>query len=107
MSPIGGVGINLAIQDAVAAASILVPILKERKPSQNDLRKIQEGRVHPTKFTQAVHVIIQNKSLQPYLGNKKKQNAPSILKLFQWIPFLRRFPARFIGLGIRSEKIEL
>lgn len=107
MSPIGGVGINLAIQDAVAAANILVPILKERKPSQNDLRKIQERRMYPTKFTQAVQVIIQNKSLQPYLGNKKKQNAPSILKLFQWIPFLRRFPARFIGLGIRSEKIEL
>lgn len=107
MSPIGGVGINLAIQDAVAAANILVPILKEGKPSQNDLRKIQERRLYPTKFTQAVQVIIQNKSLQPYLGNKKKQNAPSILKLFQWIPFLRRFPARFIGLGIRSEKIEL
>lgn len=107
MSPIGGVGINLAIQDAVAAANILVPAFKEGKPTQDDLRKIQERRMFPTKFTQGVQVFIQNKSLQPFLENKKKQNAPSILKLLQWIPFLRRFPARFIGLGIRSEKIEL
>ena len=107
MSPIGGVGVNLAIQDAVAAANVLVPILKTGKPTQRDLQKIQERRMYPTTFTQSVQVLIQNKSLQPFLGNKKKQNAPSILKLFQWVPFLRKLPARFIGLGIRAEKIEL
>ncbi len=107
MSPIGGVGVNLAIQDAVAAANILVPLLKNKKPTQSDLKKIQERRMYPTKFTQSIQVLIQNKSLKTFLGGKKKQSAPSILKLFQWIPSLRRLPARFIGLGIRAEKIEL
>ncbi len=107
MSPIGGVGVNLAIQDAVAAANVLVPILKNRKPNQSDLQKIQKQRMYPTKLTQTVQVLIQNKSLQPFLTNNKKQNAPSILKFLQCIPLLRRIPARFIGLGIRAEKIEL
>lgn len=107
MSPIGGVGINLAIQDAVAAANVLVPKFREGKPTQKDLQKIQERRMFATKFTQGVQVLIQNKSLQPFLDSKKQQSAPSILRLLDWIPFLRRYPARFIGLGIRSEKIEL
>lgn len=107
MSPIGGVGVNLAIQDAVATANILVPILKNGNPTVNDLKKIQKRRMYPTKFTQFLQVLIQDKSLKPFLANKKKQGIPSLLRLFQWFPFLRKYPAKFIGLGIRSEKIEL
>ncbi|MEZ4803207.1 MAG: FAD-dependent oxidoreductase [Gelidibacter sp.] len=107
MSPIGGVGVNLAIQDAVATANILVPVLRNGVPTLNDLRKIQKRRMYPTKFTQFLQVLIQNKSLQPFLSNKKKQGVPSLFRLFQWFPFLRVFPAKVIGVGIRSEKIEL
>jgi len=107
MSPIGGVGVNLAIQDAVAAANVLIPKLKQGTPSQLDFQKIQKRRMYPTKITQWFQLAIQNKSLRPFLDTHKKQSVPSIIKLFKWFPFLRRFPARYIGLGVRSEKIEL
>lgn len=107
MSPIGGVGVNLAIQDAVAASNILVPAFKNGTLTPNDLKRIQKRRTFPTRITQFGQVLIQNRSLQPFLESNKKLGAPLFLKLFEWFPFLRRFPARFIGLGIRSEKIEL
>lgn len=107
MSPIGGVGVNLAIQDAVAAANVLVPKLKNGSLTIKDFHKIQKRRTFPTKLTQFVQVTVQNRSFKPFLKEKKKQTPPSVLKLFKWFPFIRRFPARFIGLGFRSEKIEL
>jgi 2-polyprenyl-6-methoxyphenol hydroxylase-like FAD-dependent oxidoreductase len=108
MSPIGGVGINLAIQDAVAMANVLVPIFKNSNiPASKDLKKIQKRRMFPTKFTQGVQLLIQNKSLKPFLTDKKKDDVPSFLKLLKWFPPLRILPARFIGLGVRTEKIEL
>ena len=107
MSPIGGIGVNLAIQDAVATANVLVPILKKRMPNIQDLAKIQKRRLFPTKFTQFIQVMIQNKSVQPFLNQQTKQGAPSILKLFHWFPFLKKYPAKFIGIGIRPEQLEL
>ncbi|HAO09051.1 MAG TPA: hypothetical protein DCQ50_19190 [Chryseobacterium sp.] len=108
MSQIGGVGINLAIQDAVAAANVLVPLFKNGNiPTTNDLEKIQKRRMFPTKVTQGVQVLIQNKSLKPFLTDKNKDDVPSFLKLLKWFPPLRILPARFIGLGVRTEKIEL
>jgi 2-polyprenyl-6-methoxyphenol hydroxylase-like FAD-dependent oxidoreductase len=105
MSPVGGVGINLAIQDAVAAANALIPALRKGIPTEADLARIQERREFPARLTQRFQSLIQDKVLIPYLRSKQTAKVPWILRLFNWFPFLRWFPARFIGLGIRSEHV--
>jgi 2-polyprenyl-6-methoxyphenol hydroxylase-like FAD-dependent oxidoreductase len=105
MSPVGGVGINLAIQDAVAAANVLVPAFQKGTPTEADLIRIQERRDLPARMTQRFQVLIQDKVLIPYLHSKETMKMPWILRLFNWFPFLRWLPARFFGLGIRSEHV--
>jgi 2-polyprenyl-6-methoxyphenol hydroxylase-like FAD-dependent oxidoreductase len=105
MSPVGGIGINVAIQDAVAAANILAEPLKNKTLTENDLKRVQERRLFPTRVTQAAQVFMQNRVLKPILGNTQQTSVPFVLKLFQWFPFLRRIPARLVGIGVRPEHV--
>jgi 2-polyprenyl-6-methoxyphenol hydroxylase-like FAD-dependent oxidoreductase len=107
MSPIGGVGINLAIQDAVAAANVLAEPLRQTRLSMGDLRRIQNRREFPTRVTQGLQVAIQRRVIGPLLADTKQFKLPLILRLIAQIPFLRRIPARLIGMGIRPEHVRL
>ena len=107
MSPIGGVGINLAIQDAVATANLLGPKLQHGVPSYDDLKTVQARREFPTKVIQAFQVAAQNLLLAPTLRSTATPKPPFFVKLFDAVPWLRQFPARFIGMGVRPEHVEL
>ncbi len=106
MSPIGGVGINLAIQDAVAAANLLGPKLRQNNVTENDLEAVQRRRSFPTRATQRFQILIQNNVIRKILGSDKTLSAPWVLKLLQRWPVLRRIPARVLGLGFRPEHVK-
>jgi 2-polyprenyl-6-methoxyphenol hydroxylase-like FAD-dependent oxidoreductase len=106
MSPIGGVGINLAIQDAVATANILAGPLGRGTVNEGQLRKVQQRRQLPTRLTQRLQLFIQNRAIRPVLKSDQPVSPPMIFKLFRLWPWLRRFPARFIGLGFRPEHVQ-
>jgi 2-polyprenyl-6-methoxyphenol hydroxylase-like FAD-dependent oxidoreductase len=105
MSPIGGVGINLAIQDAVAAANILAERLSRNTVSLADLERVQLRRDFPTRMTQSLQIILQNNVIHRVLGNPDFR-LPSVMKLFNRWPFLRRIPARIVGVGFRAEHVK-
>ncbi len=107
MSPIGGVGINLAIQDAVATANILGPVLQQRMPELADLEKVQARREFPTRVIQGFQVAAQNALLAPTLRATQTPKAPWIFRLLNAWPWARQFPARFIGMGVRPEHVQL
>ena len=107
MSPIGGVGINLAIQDAVATANILGPVLQKRVPGLGDLKKVQKRRQFPTRVIQAFQVAAQNAVLAPTLATMRTPKPPLFVKLLNAWPWARQFPARFIGMGVRPEHVRL
>jgi 2-polyprenyl-6-methoxyphenol hydroxylase-like FAD-dependent oxidoreductase len=105
MSPVGGVGINLAIQDAVAAANLLwQPLSKGRVPAPQ-LASVQARREWPTKMMQAVQLFIQKRVISNVLGLTERPKPPFAVTLFNRFPLLRRFPARLIGLGFRPEHV--
>jgi 2-polyprenyl-6-methoxyphenol hydroxylase-like FAD-dependent oxidoreductase len=103
MSPIGGVGINLAIQDAVAAANILVPAFCTGSPRYGHLRAVQKRREFPTRATQWAQVLIQNRIIARIIGKDIHLTVPLPLRLLGIFPFLRRIPARLVGIGVRPE----
>jgi len=105
MSPVGGVGVNLAIQDAVAAANVLVPVLRRGRATQGDLRAVQQRRDFPTRVTQRAQVLIQDRVISAVLRGEDRPTAPLPLRLLSRFPWLRRLPARAIGLGVRPEHI--
>jgi 2-polyprenyl-6-methoxyphenol hydroxylase-like FAD-dependent oxidoreductase len=106
MSPIGGVGINLAIQDAVAAANILVPALSTGASADSQLQKVQARREFPTRMTQAVQIFAHKRFIGPALATKAPlMRLPLPLALLKRFPILRRIPARMVGLGFRPEHI--
>jgi 2-polyprenyl-6-methoxyphenol hydroxylase-like FAD-dependent oxidoreductase len=105
MSPAGGVGINLAIQDAVATANLLAEPLRRRVIGMDDLRRVQRRRMFPTRATQALQVLIQNKALDPLLEMTTTPKVPFIVRLMQHWTWLQRIPARFIGIGFRPEHV--
>ena len=105
MSPIGGVGINLAIQDAVAAANILALPLRDGVLTDTDLEAVQRRRTLPTRLIQAVQVAVQERVLDRVLGSDKPITAPWPLRLFNHLPWLARIPARLVGLGFRPEHV--
>jgi 2-polyprenyl-6-methoxyphenol hydroxylase-like FAD-dependent oxidoreductase len=105
MSPIGGVGVNLAIQDAVATANILGEPLRGKRVTLDDLRQVQRRRAFPTWATQKAQTIIQNQVIDPMLASGKTPKAPALLRLAQRWPYLQRIPARLIGLGFRPEHV--
>jgi 2-polyprenyl-6-methoxyphenol hydroxylase-like FAD-dependent oxidoreductase len=105
MSPIGGVGINMAVQDAVAAANRLAVPLLNGQVSDADLAAIERRRTPPVRFTQWMQLIIQKQVISRVLAGERRPKPPLLLKLFGMFPALRRIPARLLGLGIRPEHI--
>jgi 2-polyprenyl-6-methoxyphenol hydroxylase-like FAD-dependent oxidoreductase len=102
MSPAGGVGINLAIQDAVATANLLAEKLRSGPVSVDDLRKVQARREWPTRLIQGMQVFIHRRVVTGRASGDK-HSLPFVVRLLKWFPFLRQLPARFIGLGPRPE----
>jgi 2-polyprenyl-6-methoxyphenol hydroxylase-like FAD-dependent oxidoreductase len=107
MSPVGGVGINLAVQDAVAAANILAAPLRAKNVTDADLARVQARRLWPTRVIQAGQVMVQDRVLKPVISGSVNVEAPWILKLMQHLTVLQRIPARIIGLGIRPEHVSI
>ena len=107
MSPIGGVGINLAIQDAVAAANILAPRLLRGEISDGDLHAVQRRRELPTRAMQAVQIFLQERVIGRVLKSTEKPSPPLALRLLARWPLLQRLPARLIGLGFRPEHVRM
>lgn len=105
MSPVGGVGINLAIQDAVAAANLLAAPLRAGRVTFDQLRQVQRRRDWPTRMTQRLQLLIQDRVIKPVLGETGPLNAPWPLRLLVRFSFLRRIPARLIGVGFRPEHV--
>jgi 2-polyprenyl-6-methoxyphenol hydroxylase-like FAD-dependent oxidoreductase len=105
MSPIGGVGINLAVQDAVAAANILAYALRNGTPPLEMLRKVQKRRVLPTRLTQKVQVLVQDRVMRRVLSLTREPKPPLLVKLLNRYAFLRRIPARLFGIGFRPEHV--
>ncbi len=105
MSPIGGVGVNLAIQDAVAAANRLAAPLKAGTVSDDDLQAVQQRRSLPVRLTQRLQLAMQNRIIGPALSGTTRPKPPLLFKLFDLFPVLRRIPARLLGVGIRPEHV--
>jgi 2-polyprenyl-6-methoxyphenol hydroxylase-like FAD-dependent oxidoreductase len=105
MSPIGGVGINLAIQDAVAAANLLVEPLRRARLSTRDLAAVQRRREWPTRVVQLGQAVIQSKVLAPTLRSTGPPSVPGPLRALLGLPWVRDLPARAIGLGVRREHV--
>jgi 2-polyprenyl-6-methoxyphenol hydroxylase-like FAD-dependent oxidoreductase len=105
MSPIGGVGVNLAVQDAVAAANILWRPLKAATLGEDDLERVQKRREFPTRVTQRIQVFVQDRVIGRALGAGKAFKAPLALRLIARFAPLRRIPARLIALGVRPEHV--
>lgn len=105
MSPVGGVGINLAIQDAVATANALAEKLKAGPVGVSDLAGVQRRRTFPTKVTQWLQVQIQNRVISRALAARGPLRPPRVFRLFERFPRLRRIPARLIGVGVRPEHV--
>lgn len=106
MSPMGGVGINLAIQDAIAAGNILIPAFKNGSPTEIDFAEFQQRRWFPTRMTQRLQVFMQDRFLQPYLQTHKQvSRVPWQLKMLNSVPLLRAIPATLVGIGFRPEHV--
>jgi 2-polyprenyl-6-methoxyphenol hydroxylase-like FAD-dependent oxidoreductase len=105
MSPIGGVGINLAVQDAVAAANLLAGPLRAGIPSEADLAAVQKRRELPTNLTQRVQVFMQERVIRSVLSSRSTIQLPFALRLLQRWPALRRIPAYLVGVGVRPEHV--
>jgi 2-polyprenyl-6-methoxyphenol hydroxylase-like FAD-dependent oxidoreductase len=106
MSPVAGVGINLAIQDAVAAANLLAGPLRNGPPDLATLRRVQQRRLWPTKVTQWLQLMIQKQIIADALRATETPRPPLLLRLLDAWPWLRRLPARLIGMGVRPEHVE-
>jgi 2-polyprenyl-6-methoxyphenol hydroxylase-like FAD-dependent oxidoreductase len=105
MSPVGGVGINLAIQDAVAASNLLAEPLRRGRLTLRNLEAVQERRLFPTRVTQWLQVQIQNNFLSRVLASRSAPAPPLPVRWLDGCPYLRRLPARLIGVGIRPEHV--
>jgi 2-polyprenyl-6-methoxyphenol hydroxylase-like FAD-dependent oxidoreductase len=105
MSPIGGVGVNLAVQDAVAAANRLAAPLKAGTAGDDDLRAIQARRTFPVRFTQALQLIMQKRIISPALASTQRPKPPLLFKLVGALPLLQRIPGRLLAVGVRPEHV--
>ena len=106
MSPIGGVGVNIAIQDGVAAANLLAAKLRNGPVAEADLARVQARRMFPVKLTQKLQIMMQDQVIRPLLGDEDADEPPLAFRLAGRFPKLRRLPARVIGVGVRPEHIE-
>ena len=109
MSPIGGVGINLAVQDAVATANLLWRKLTDGSVNADALtpllQQVQQRRMWPTRLIQGMQVIAQNKLIDPLLDSTRPASMPLVLQLLDRFPALRAIPASVIGVGVRPEQV--
>jgi len=105
MSPIGGVGINLAVQDAVAAANLLAEPLRAGRVTTEELARVERRRLLPTRITQWIQVVVQRRVIAAVLAGRLPSRPPLPLRLFARFRVLRRIPARLVGMGIRPEHI--
>lgn len=106
MSPLGGVGVNIAVQDAVAAANMLVGPLKEGRLKDSDLQAVQERRRWPVRATQAMQLFLQNRMIAPTLAGTRPLRPPWPVRLLNAVPLLRRIPARLLGMGVQPEHVK-
>lgn len=104
MSPAGGVGINLALQDAVATANALAAKLRERPVTLAELEQVQRRREWPAKLIQTMQVFI-HRNVVTGQDSRDRDSLPLLVRLLQWVPWLRTLPARMIGIGPRPEHI--
>jgi 2-polyprenyl-6-methoxyphenol hydroxylase-like FAD-dependent oxidoreductase len=106
MSPVGGVGINLAVQDAVATANLLAAKLKRGTVTDDDLDSVRRRRLMPVKVIQALQVAVQSRILQPVIsGQLQKLTPPLMVRVLDRFPWLRRWPAQLLGVGVRPEQV--
>ena len=105
MSPVAGVGINLAVQDAVAAANVLAAPLRERRVTLDDLQRVQKRREWPTRVTQRIQLAIQTRVIRSVLSATAPLKPPLVARLLGRFPRLRRIPGRLIGMGVRPEHV--
>jgi 2-polyprenyl-6-methoxyphenol hydroxylase-like FAD-dependent oxidoreductase len=101
------VGINLAIQDAVAAANILAAPLREGRVTISHLRRVQRRREFPTRVTQRLQVFVQDRVISRVLAGRRQLSLPWTIRLLRRVPLLQRIPARLVGVGIRPEHVRL
>ncbi len=106
MSPVGGVGINYAVQDAVAAANILGEPLVEGKVTTNDLAAVQRRREWPTRFIQRVQTVVQRNILAPTLETNQPFTPPALVRLLLSVPVVRSTTTRIIAYGIQPVHVE-
>jgi 2-polyprenyl-6-methoxyphenol hydroxylase-like FAD-dependent oxidoreductase len=106
MSPVGGVGVNLAVQDAVATANLLAAKLVDGCPSADELDAVRRRREFPVRMTQAMQVVVQNKLISVALkpGNQPFK-PPLLVRVINAVPWLQGITARFVGLGVRPEHV--
>lgn len=107
MSPVGGVGINIAIQDAVAAANLLAPALRRGNLTEAELETVQHRRELAARWTQRAQIVMQNRVIGPLLQTSGRLKLPLFAKLLRAFPRLRRIPARLIGVGFRPEHVRV
>jgi 2-polyprenyl-6-methoxyphenol hydroxylase-like FAD-dependent oxidoreductase len=106
MSPVGGVGINLAIQDAVATANLLATPLASGCPSEHELDGVRRRREFPVRMTQAMQVVVQNNIISAAIkGGSHPLRVPMIARLINAIPWLQGITARFVAVGVRPEHV--
>lgn len=106
MSPVGGVGVNLAVQDAVATANLLADTLRRGCPSENELDAVRRRREFPVRMTQRMQVVVQNNIISGALqGGDRPLKVPLIVRLITALPWLQGIPARLIALGVRPEHV--
>lgn len=103
MSPVGGVGINLAIQDAVAAANILAEPLRKRRVTENDLAAVQKRRTWPTRMTQRLQLFMHKNLIYSVLASNRPFPLPWGLRLIRRFPRLRRITGYIVGIGFKAE----
>ncbi|WP_298243506.1 FAD-dependent oxidoreductase [uncultured Bradyrhizobium sp.] len=107
MSPVGGVGVNLAVQDAVATANLLADKLQQGCPSEDELDAVRRRREFPVKMTQWMQRVVQNNIISGALyGGDQPLKVPLIVRLITALPWLQGIPARLIGLGVRPEHVQ-
>jgi 2-polyprenyl-6-methoxyphenol hydroxylase-like FAD-dependent oxidoreductase len=106
MSPVGGVGINLAIQDAVASANLLAVKLRRGRVAEDELDAVRRRRLWPTRATQAMQVAIQDNVLVPVIsGANADLQVPLPMRIVTAVPALQRLLARLVGMGVRPEHV--
>ncbi len=106
MSPIGGVGVNIAVQDAVAASNMLAAPLREGRLSDSDLAAVQVYRMRPVRMTQAAQIFLQNRIIAPTLAGTGPIKVPWPARLLDRFALLRRLPARLMGMGVQPEHVK-